>query len=74
MSEPRAKPLNTNTLAALPVGVRIWDDQIAYLVDIIRNEDFKTRPATFRERVQHDHDALVRAREWLQSIITTRGA
>lgn len=67
----RAKPLNANTLAALPYGIRVWNDQIEYLADILANEDFKNWPADRRERIQKQHADLIRARDWVQSKIDT---
>ena len=69
----RAKPLNANTLAALPYGVTVWNDQIEYLADIIANADFATRNAAFRDRIRRQHADLIRARDWLQSKIDSKG-
>lgn len=61
MTAPRAKPLNALTLAALPVGVAAWDDEIAYLADALKGQ----LSPFIRERLAAKHAALVRSREWL---------
>jgi hypothetical protein len=61
----RAKPLNANTLAALPEGVRVWNDQIEYLDSAIA-----TTPS-LKAHFTAKRDALIRARDWLQSKIDT---
>lgn len=65
MTEARAKPLNALTRAALPYGVQIWDDQIAYLNDAITGS-CRDNPALVKQFTEH-RDQLVRSREWLQS-------
>lgn len=58
---PRAKPLNALTLAALPVGVAAWDDEIAYLADALKGE----LTPKIRDHLKTKHAALVRSRDWL---------
>lgn len=65
----RAKPLNANTRAALPTGLRVWNDEIEYLDSAIA-----TSPAHLKAHFTKKRDDLIRAREWLASIIETRGA
>lgn len=63
----RAKPLNANTLAALPVGITAWNDEIEYLDGAIA-----TSPAHIIVRLTAKRDALIRARDWLQSKIDSK--
>lgn len=69
----RAKPLNARTLAALPAGVKVWDDQIAYLNDALTDtRGIYSLPAKLRAQFTEQRDALLRAREWLQSKIDSK--
>lgn len=67
--ELRAKPLNARTLDALPVGLVVWDDQITYLREALRDNAERGYPlppklrASFSEQLAQ----LERAREWLAS-------
>lgn len=59
----RAKPLNALTIAALPVGLEAWDDEIAYLNDTLQGKVSDT----LRTHLTAKRDALVRSREWVAS-------
>ena len=77
-SEPqaaRAKPLNAKTLAALPTGLQVWADQIEYLNEALGDNARRgyTLPARLREQFTTQRDELVRAREWLESVVAVRG-
>lgn len=63
----RAKPLNANTLAALPVGITAWNDEIEFLTSAIA-----TCPARLIPKLTAKRDALIRARDWVQSKIDTK--
>lgn len=68
----RAKPLNAHTRAALPVGIKVWDDQIAYLTEAL-NENARTGyklTPKIRMLFEEQRRALIRSREWLASKIT----
>lgn len=69
----RAKPLNARTLAALPVGLVVWDDQITYLRNALQEKAYPLPPklrASFSEQLEQ----LQRAREWLASKLAAENA
>lgn len=61
----RAKPLNVNTLAVLPYGIEVWNDQIQYLTDALSSNTLPALEASFKKK----RDDLILARDWLQSKI-----
>lgn len=67
----RAKPLNARTLAALPAGLKVWDDQIQYLNEALRDSSkvggVYQLPGSIRARFEAQRDDLIRARDWLAS-------
>ena len=73
----RAKPLNARTLAALPVGIKVWDDQIEYLTEALRDASKAggcyQLPGSVRELFEAQRADLIRAREWLASKVAAEG-
>ena len=67
----RAKPLNARTLAAIPAGLKVWDDQIEYLTEALRDSakvgGLYQLPGSIRARFETQRTDLIRAREWLAS-------
>lgn len=65
---PRAKPLNANTLTALPVGIEVWNEEIAYLDNALTRQDHAVAAdSTLRAKFTLKRDTLIRCRDWLQS-------
>lgn len=72
----RAKPLNARTLDALPVGLVVWDDQIAYLREALRDNAQRgyPLPPKLRASFSAQLEQLERAREWLASKVAAERA
>lgn len=73
----RAKPLNAKTLAAIPAGLKVWDDQIQYLTEALRDSakvgGLYQLPGALRARFESQRDDLIRARDWLASKLAAEG-